>query len=254
MIRPLTDVERATLLQQYSEALQQFESAVRVEDCDAAEKAVARAAQIDAEYFRRLPRIGMSCCPFDGKPLHRTFDPYGLDGLWWRSDADPDEPEVCSHFCVLRGAVNSGARELRAGSFQVQPGPEVPYVIPRLLTFPQMVAVIGEIQMANGYTAYPVAYFAEQRPPPQQLTACWARAVHVYTTPLGQRRWTVPNEVWDFELLHSLEMGRLRWCQPRRDNSVLSTDPVERCPYLRVPGRRQPLVVHGQRSWTGVML
>src|SRR4051794_38266283 len=59
---------------------------------------------LEDEYFRRLPRIVMGACPYCGKPLYRSFDALGLDGLWWRSDATPDEPQACPHFCVLVGA------------------------------------------------------------------------------------------------------------------------------------------------------
>src|SRR6266536_5845633 len=89
------------------------------------------ARQAEAEYFEELPRIPLSCCPFDDRPLFRSFDPFGLDGPWWRGDAKPQEPPACPHFCVLLGALHFGGEEPRAGEFDVRPGPELPYVVPR---------------------------------------------------------------------------------------------------------------------------
>jgi hypothetical protein len=64
---------------------------------------------------------------------------------------------------VLRGAVNFNNLRPVAGRIEVWPGPEVPYVIPRLLEMPGMLAVISHIGMDTGYTVYPIAYSAESR-------------------------------------------------------------------------------------------
>ena len=37
------------------------------------------------------------------KPLVRTFDRFGLDGLWWRSESLANELPACPHFCFVRG-------------------------------------------------------------------------------------------------------------------------------------------------------
>jgi hypothetical protein len=214
-----------------------------------AEAYLATAEVAEREYFARLPLVTMSCCPFDGRPLIRTFDPYGCDGLWWRSDAQPAEVPSCPHFCVLLGAVHCAGNAPEAGDFEVHPGPQVPYVVPRLLAYPTMVAVISHIQMANGYRAYPVAYFAAQRPPPQELTAGWARTNYVYTTQLSQDGWRIPNDPWDFDLLPWLRQGKIRWCPVGSENSVLSTALPETCPYLELPGERQRMVLYRSRAW-----
>src|SRR5262245_35434104 len=48
-----------------------------------ARQAYAEMVAVEEEYFRRLPRVVMAPCPLCGKPLYRSFDPFGLDGLWW---------------------------------------------------------------------------------------------------------------------------------------------------------------------------
>ena len=198
----------------------------------------------EAAYFEAIPRTPVSCCPYCAEPLVRTFDPYGLEGFWWRSSAEPEEPRACRHFCLLRGAVDLAGEPPDGGDFEAHVGPAVPYVIPRILELPGMIAVVSRIRTADRHLAYPVAYFAERRPPPQDLTAGWARTNYVYMTQLGEVRWRVPNDPWDFELRPWLERGKLRWCTSNGQTFVLSPE-SEAFPYLDLPGERRPQVVKG---------
>jgi hypothetical protein len=199
-----------------------------------ARAAHAEMVAVEDEYFRRLPRIAMAPCPFCSQPLHRSFDPFGLDGFWWRSDAQPEEPTPCLHFCVLLGAVSlTGAVPPR--DFEVRPGPGVPFVVPRLLQHPEMTAVISQLPIEGGL-AYPIAYFAPKRPPVQSLTAGWARANHVYTTQLGVHGWRGEGEQTDFDLGRWIAKGRVRWCAPGTGALSGAGD----CPYLELAGTRLP--------------
>ena len=201
-----------------------------------ARAAYAEMVAVEDEYFRRLPRMAMATCPFCMQPLYRSFDPFGLDGLWWRSDAQPEEPAPCPHFCVLLGAVNLTG-PVPARDFEVHPGPGVPFVVPRLLQQAGMTAVLGQWAM-EGAVAYPIAYFAPRRPPVQALTASWARTNHVYTTQLGVHGWRSAGEALDFDLARPLAGGQLRWCAP--GSSQLGEG---ECPYRDLPGVREPQVI-----------
>ena len=247
---PFTKQERNDLLREYRELLTKYNKLMDAEKFDEADRPLAEAEKLKDQYFEGLPQLIMSCCPYDNKPLLRTFDPYGLDGLWWESSAAPDEPPACTHFCLLQGAVRYGDLLPLAGRNEVWPGPEVPFVMPRLLEMPGMIAVISQIEMACGYTAYPIAYFAEKRPPVNELTAGWARTIYLYQTQLGEDGWTPANDLWDFNLKPWLRQGKLRWCPPGSDNTELSTDPPEACPYVDLPGQRMRLVVQGVDCWT----
>src|SRR6478672_4671858 len=185
-------------------------------------EALAEIAATDATYFRDLPRTPVSCCPHCQKPLYRAFDLFGLDGLWWRSDAQLDEPQPCPHFCVLLGAVDLRTSRPRP-DFDVHPGPGAPFVVPRLLQNEGMVAVVSAIEMMDGAVAYPIAYFAPRRPPIQTLAAAWARTNFVYSTQLGVHAWRRADEPapgapagdnWDFDLPPWVASGRVRWCDP----------------------------------------
>jgi hypothetical protein len=197
-----------------------------------ARAAYAEMVAVETEYFRALPRMVMAPCPFCGQPLHRSFDPFGLDGLWWRSDAQPEEPEACLHFCVLQGAVKLDG-PAPAADFEVHPGPARPFVVPRLLEQPGMTAVLAELPVEGG-VAYPVAYFAPRRPPVQALAAGWTRTSFVYTTQLGEHRWRAADERPDFDLARWIAAGRLRWCRPDSDRTRL--DDEGSCPFLTDPG------------------
>lgn len=244
---PLTLPERNKLLAERQRLLARY-NALRVkEKYDEADAPRAEASKLSDEYFERLPRLILSCCPYDDKPLLRTFDPFGLDGLWWEPSASPDEPPACTHFCVLLGAVHYNGLPPRAGGDEVWPGPEVPYVLPRLLEMPGMIAVISQVPMEPGYTAYPIAYFAEKRPPVVDLTAGWAREIYSYVTQLGESGWRFANDLWDFDLKPWLQKGKIRWCPPGSDNTELSPDLSGKCPYVGLPGRRENLAVQGPR-------
>jgi len=250
MIEAFSAAERSALIAKYSRATEDYKSLMEAGDYDAAENQLRLSRQLEAEYFEQIPYIMICPCPFDGKPLFHSFDPFGLDGIWWRSDATPPEIPTCSHFCVLLGAVNFSDLTPQAGDFEVHPGPEVPYVVPKLLEHEGMIAVISQLEMDNGYIAYPISYFAEKRPPPQELTAGWARTIFVYATQLGISGWRIPNDTWNFDLMPWLKAGKIRWCPPESDNSALSEESPDTCPYIDLPGRRENIVVKSDSSWS----
>ena len=105
--------------------------------------------------------------------------------------------------------------------------------------------------MQPGYRAFPIADFAEHRPPPRELTAGWACRIHTFVTEDGREQWRTDNSEWDFDLRRWLEDRRLFWCPPHSGNSALSTDPTEMCPFLDLPGLRTRVVVYGEQSWKG---
>ncbi len=258
MWQPFDKQQRRRCLSSYREALRRYNelmdrgerqppwSEAETTACAEAERHLQSAESLEREYFAELPRLAAGCCPFDGKPLYRTFDPYGFDGLWWRSDATPDEPRSCPHFCVLRGAVNLNGGQPCGGDFTAHIGPEAPYVIPRILEKPGIIAVLSKLEMTPGHIAYLIAYFAERRPPVQELAAHWPRPIFLYNQGAVLHRWRFDREHWDFDLGPWLERGKVRWCKPASRNEQLSNDPPDRCPYVNLPGRRECLELIGE--------
>lgn len=245
MIRQaFTAEERVRLLETRRAALLEYDakmnaaaaaargSAPETAALDAARSHLAAAAAAERAYLDRLPRVVMSCCPFDGRPLVRTFDPHGFDGLWWQSWAAADEGPSCPHFCLVRAAI-----ERRSGPAQgaERDEPEAHHVIPRILAMPGMVAVLSQLEMLGGDKIYVTAYFATQRPAVQLLAANWPRRQYLYTTALGQHRWRFESDEYDFDLRPWLMDRKIEWCEPGSNNELISSAPREQCPFIDLP-------------------
>jgi hypothetical protein len=252
-VSPLTAEERARLIARVAELRRTLaETARERPNMPYAERAALREQTevLRDEYFARLPRVPMSRCPVCGEELVRAFDPWGLDGFWWQEKLrrDFDEPPACEHFRVLSGALGLNGLPPVGGIEESHPGPEVPYVIPRVLAFPTMVAVVASLPMVNGYTAYPIAYFSEQPPGKLMLANPWNFTSATVETPKGAA-WTIFTDAWDFELLPWVERGRVRWIEPGREGAVLSTREAAEFPFAALSGaRQQQVIVDGRRQ------
>jgi len=241
--KPWTAEERALILRELGEVHEQRSQALDREDWNSGDLLMAKIDELEAAYHAGLPRLVMACCPFDGRPLVRTFDPFGFDGLWWQPDMPTEELPTCPHFCVLGGAVNYQGLSPRAGNEKICPGPEIPFVYPRLLALPGVVAVISSLPMENGYLAYPIAYFAKRRPPGEQLVAGWRGTEHWWNEQLGGAHYRIENDKWDFDLRPWLRQGKVLWTTPGSDRSALSNEPWDRCPYLDLPGKPEAVSI-----------
>ena len=195
------------------------------------------------EYADRLPRVPLSRCPYCEEPLVRVFDPYGLDGFWWHavSPVRFKEPEACPHFAVLLGALNLHGRAPQEAQAAAEPGPEVPYVIPRLLEIETMRSVCFSLKMTTGDTAYPIAYFAESLPPSSELHQPWTKRGYQVTDDDGvPAGWSIKVDGWDFDLAPWIERGKLLWIEPEDPALVLRGAGDGPSPYVGLAGDRQP--------------
>jgi hypothetical protein len=200
------------------------------------------------EYADRLPRVRMSTCPFTNLPFEHTFDPWGFDGPWWLQDREIsfDEPGAPASFKVLLGAAGLHGRTPQEAREPVRSGPEVPFVVPRLLGLPGMVAVISQLEMTTGDTAYPIVYFSQEEIPPSRLHQFWRDQDLWFTTAEGQSAWTIANDVWDFELEPWIAQGRLKWIRPGDPKfRVVDSASGDTCPFLNLPGERAPNIIAG---------
>lgn len=261
MPESFSDLERQQLLSTRLRALEQYEKSMVAADAapplSSQESAALNEAQMhfagarhaEESYFSKLPRLTLSRCPFDDKPLVRTFDRFGLDGPWWRSDATPQELPTCPHFCFLRGALNFNGRRAHGGDFEAHTGPEAPYVLPHVLSKPGVIAVLSQVEMSGGYLVYFMAYFAERRPAAAELASNFPKTFYTYTTGMGPHRWQFETQPWDFELTPWLEQKKIRWCRPG-DVSALAEGPASGCPYAKISGKRERMVVGREAVWS----
>jgi hypothetical protein len=208
--------------------------------------------QILAEYADRLPRIVFSACPFTGEPLKHSFDPWGLDGPWWHMDREVEieEPKAPAAFKALLGAVALRGRKPREARDPVLAGPDVPFVVPRLLGLPGMVAVVSCVELATGDLAYPVAYYSTEEIPQRRLHQFWLQQEHWFELEGGKSGWLIANDVWDFDLLPWIQSGKLRWIAPGDPEARVVDGRVNgACPFVGLPGERLPQsIAAGERS------
>jgi hypothetical protein len=154
------------------------------------------------QYWQWIPAVELSRCPFCKETLGLRFDSCDLNGFWWmdRTQRPHDEPKPCEHFCLLSGAVNLNGLGVSGGLFPCKPGPDKPFIFPRVLQMYTMVVVITEVPMTCGYTAYPIAYFSKQPVKSQSLTQSWARKEHSFTLDSGKSGWDIREDKQDFDL------------------------------------------------------
>jgi hypothetical protein len=200
-----------------------------------------RQLTLQAEYAARLPRVVMGACPFTGDPLKRTLDPWGMEGPWWWAEAgvEMDEPGAPDAFRMLSGAADLKGREPREVVELVLPGPPVPYVIPRVLSMPGMVAVIAALDLPSGDRLYPISYWRAEKVDPKALHTPWLRATYWLPDDGG---WMACNAKWDFDLAPWIKQGKLKWIMPG-DEAWQVQEGVEKCPYLDLPGHQGPQII-----------
>jgi hypothetical protein len=254
MSEPFTRAERDALLAR----IREIEARIWPGDAGPAPGVAQRSQMLDAlyamqgEYADRLPRVVVSACPFTGAPLMRSIDPFGLDGPWWQKDRTftPAEPAAPPTFRVLLGALDLRGREPAEAGELVIPGPGAPFVVPRLLELPEMVAVVSRLELANGDLGYPIAYFSTEEMDPTELHQEWTRAELWYSSSDGDEGWMVMNDPWDFDLAPWIERGKLRWLRSGDESHrVIGPASGERCPFLDLPGDRLPqFVADGTRE------
>jgi len=208
--------------------------------------------QVLGEYADRLPRIALSACPFTGEAFKHSFDSWGIDGPWWQEsrEVEIEEPAPPSTFKVLLGALAFHGRTPSESRAQVIPGPEVPFVVPRLLKLPEMVAVVSQVDLETGDTAYPIVYYSREAIPPQKLHQFWLEQDFWFELEGGKSGWLIANDEWDFDLHPWIAAGKLRWIRPGDPKmQVFNGENGEPCPYLNLPGERYPQsIAFGERN------
>ena len=190
----------------------------------------------------RLPAVPISRCPLCGDRLEYVLDAGGLDGPWWhiRKLAEYPLPKE-KHFSVLLGAIDFHGREpIEAEMHQtVQPGPGVPFVVPRLLGLPGMRAVISTLLLPHGDTAYVIAYFSPTPIHGGLLHQPWPHVDYEVLDERGENQgWGVRNDIWDFDLKSWIASGQVVWTHPGDSSFTLQTEGP--CPYVDLAGVRAP--------------
>jgi len=200
------------------------------------------------EYLRRLPRPAVARCPYSSAVVHHSVDTGGIDGPWWdyRWPQRPAE-ELPPTFFAFTGALRQGS-PLPSVEWLVKPGPEVPFVVPRLLGIDRMRAVIQSISV-SGWDGWTITYFTDKLPAVERFND-WGSCR--YWTDGGRGvDWdsmTEDAEPLDFELAPWIDRGALLWIAPG-DAELRLQSTSAGCPYLGLQGRRTFVRVQEGESW-----
>jgi hypothetical protein len=229
-------LEMRTIEQEISERLKHKDQSWR----ELEKKRNALYVQIEPlveKYWDILPAVELSGCPYCNQKLSRLFDPVDLNGFWWmdRTQRPRPQPDCCAHFCLLTGSLNFNNLPAVGGLFECLPGPDAPYVIPRILELPSMKAVVSCIEMQCGYHAYSVAYFAQNPPAQQDLTHSWAQKVFHFKDKDGNKGWDIRQDAFDYALASWIKLGKLLvYSQGRLIQDMAQAD------FLNIKGNCRP--------------
>lgn len=229
---PFRETQRRALLERYFALLERV---------DAGEDVAGELSEVAREYEEGLPRVELTRCPYTKFTVRHTFDPYGLDGLWWNFEGPARPLNERLYTCqALTGAVALTA-PVEPFPFLAQPGPGAPYVMPELFERPEVRAVVSSVECGR-HKAYCVAYFAPDEVDGLRWPNDWGTG----------RRWSeggtkaggwfdagepAPADM-DFELRPWLESGKLLWIAPG-DESLTLRDGAAGCPYVGLGGERR---------------
>ena len=217
-------------------------------------KLIKRSFQKEARdyFFNNVPVVAMGQCPYCDEVLYRTFDPYGLESLWWmQAYTEEYEPEPCEHFYLLCGAVNFNGKPVSriTADNKVIPGPEAPYVYLKELKPEGRSAVVCQLDMECGYTAYSIAYFSKNQKKTGWFSTKWKNDHEIFVEEDGSDGWGEAKYDWDFDLMYWLKKGKLKWCDPGSGNEKLSENSIEESPFVDLPGKQEILIITGE--WVG---
>ncbi|MBF0233806.1 MAG: hypothetical protein HQK65_12325 [Desulfamplus sp.] len=239
--------ERDQLVGRYWEVRRHLSSPHRdlhtIEEC---KKLTAEKRQLMSEYPKYLPMVSISRCPFCNKVLNYCIDTYGFDGPWWKKGAlaDYSPPKGCEHFRLLLGAIDFQNYEPSEAAVvdEILPGPGVPFIIPRLLELPKMVAVISDLKLSNEYKCYLIAYFSQTPIHGAYLHQPWTReAYQVVDTNGKYQGWSISTDPWDFDLEPWIKKNKVFWIEPDDSTHILHT--TLPCPYTNLSGVKAPQLI-----------
>lgn len=213
------------------------------------ERTLTRRDAIVEEYEAGLPIIALSRCPICEAVTRHSLDIVGLDGLWWNYTAPVRgvRDAACPHFLVLAGAVGI-VPPVEFAPYLVEPGPEVPFVVPRILDSGG-VAVVGSVQIGR-HTGYPITYFAEQSLP-VSLTNTWGTSSYTVRDGDGSTGWAEAydgEDAYDFDVESWVHRGRLLWIAPGDVDLALRREVP--CPYAGLSGARTIRRLQNGRVWS----
>jgi len=188
---------REKYVESCAEWWQSFSEDPRIARPETQQTAETRSRLLAEFRHRHLPYVLIARCPFCNAEIWQRAMVFSLEDEFWYRDygdgyEDIFEPEKCPHLFCVDGALNLNGfqpSEVKGSTesaytqkYHILMAAEVPFIKPRVLQIPSMVAVIHSLSVADKYTAYPVVYFVEERPPrfhDSNFCVPWAREYYI---------------------------------------------------------------------------
>jgi hypothetical protein len=196
------------------------------------------------QYLGALPLIKIARCPYDGSLVRKRMDVHGVDGLWWDVGCKDEAPQGDPHVVTYVGAMRDAESliDKTPSGVKILIGPEIPYVIPRLLEHDGVVCVIAELPIVT--RAYIMTYFASPSLAAGESTQPWLRETFYYVD-RGTALWNSRSDLMDFDVARWLNRvpPKVYWITPGDVSMTLVSAPPERCPFVNRPGSHSPRVL-----------
>ncbi len=249
--RPFDAAERRAILARFRAGYEALEAAELRRDPSADPDAARRemAAAADA-YVEAVPIVAISRSPITGAVFETSLDVDGIDGLWWAYDYEyrpwveaPDDLFAWTGSLKLDGPIPEW-------SLKAMVGPEVPFVLPRILEHPAMTAVLSSV-LVGEHVGFPVAYFARPLPADLERVDDWGHRSYTFRRPdgsLASAHSTQDDAEKDFDLRPWLASGKLRWIAAG-DLSLTLREGEQGCPFVDLPGERRRRYIQEGDTW-----
>lgn len=204
-----------------------------------------------SDYRDLLPYPALSRCPFTGELWRHSFDSHGLDGMWWnhRKPLRGRNEPLGGNYYSFRGALERPEQAL-AIPFLCEPGPEVPFLIPRLMEMPTVTAVISPVAVGPQKGCI-VVYFSGEALPDNRRTNEWGSCYVRGYTPDGYlttEQFYDAEDQYLFDLDRWIEDGRLKWIAPD-DPELRIQSTLKNCPFLEMTGQREVWRMQDGKIW-----
>jgi hypothetical protein len=208
-------------------------------------------AAMRAEYEGLVPVLPLSRCPFTGRVVYHSIDPYGIDGLWWNYESPVRPVEFLpSRYLAFSGSMRI-VTPAEFSPFLCKPGPGSPFVLPRILNNEGVRAVISTLLIGK-HQGFPVFYFTDSVLKDTGVVNDWGMSFWQYQDTEGPSQWmsVTENEAeYDFYLEPWVRKEKLLWIAPDDRTMTLRTG-ITDCPYIGLGGEEKNQRIQYGKVWT----
>lgn len=239
-------VERARLMAEGNRLRSQ---AYRYDEAGRTGKGISlwpRIKEINDRYKAILPEVTVARCPHSGDLVRWRMDNFGLNGWFWEYDtAIRLLPERLPRTWLAMTGAMRVTEPVEHTPYVVNPGPGVPFVVPRILGAPGVQAVIAEVSVGT-HTGWAISYFGPR--PNVRLVNTWGTDSYPVFQDGVRGGWDEDSPSmsdYDFALTKWLRSGALLWIAPGDESATLRQGSGD-CPFVALPGPRKiPLILNG---------